>query len=636
MNNSRKSLVSALISACFIGASIVPAQAAAAVQVPAGFTITGAGWGHGLGLSQYGAYGMALDGFKYDQILTHYYQGTTVASQPTPAALKVGIETGQSTIFVRGEDNPLNASAGGALSIVIDGGSLITIPAATDLTFTFVDSTFTMSGTGVTTATGSSAIISWDNSSSLVNLNAGVVAAAALGTAPCSTTSCPHRYKYGTFEIKAKNAINTLQLTNQYLYGLGEMPSSWPAEALKAQAVAARSFALMQSRAGLNASCLCNIGVTDSAQVFVGFSKEYAASGSAWVAAVDATAGAPDSGMVVMSGPAVITGYYSSSTGGMTQPRSQVWGTSPISWLSSVDDHWSQDPRVNNPNASWVASIDQATLVKRLNAAGVPIADVWSMTLVSNYVSGGVSRLDLSDSAGNLTSLTIAPGQPLTPDKLRGVLGIKSTYISKITAGIATIAGSTTVTAKTLTGITKVNWPKTALTPIPYTFTGKITPAQLGATVSLQRKVGASWVTITKATTTATGTWKMVWAAPPPGKNAIRIRATNSKGSVNTGTQSISVAGKIWIAVPKSLKRNAKAVITGSVSPGLAGVKVSVERQVGAGKWQRVRIVRTNSSGVWTFTNSVGSKRTTISYRAKTSDSRLGTISSTTKRVSIK
>jgi hypothetical protein len=128
----------------------------------------------------------------------------------------------------------------------------------------------------------------------------------------------------------------------------------------------------------------------------------------------------------------------------------------------------------------------------------------------------------------------------------------------------------------------------------------------------------------------------MVWAEPPPGKNTIRIRATNSKGSVNTGTQSISVAGKIWIAVPKSLKRNAKAVITGSVSPGLAGVKVSVERQVGAGKWQRVGIVQTNSSGVWTFTNSVGSKRSTISYRAKTSDSRLGTISSATKRVSIK
>src|SRR2546423_9871723 len=42
------------------------------------FFISGHGWGHGLGLSQYGAYGYALHGWKYDRILKHYYTGTTL------------------------------------------------------------------------------------------------------------------------------------------------------------------------------------------------------------------------------------------------------------------------------------------------------------------------------------------------------------------------------------------------------------------------------------------------------------------------------------------------------------------------------------------------------------------------------
>jgi hypothetical protein len=354
------------------------------------------------------------------------------------------------------------------------------------------------------------------------------------------------------------------------------------------------------------------------------------------VAAVDATAGATDSGLVVLSGTTLITGFYSSSTGGKTQPRSEVWGTSPFSWLTSVDDHWSQDPRVNNPYASWVATIDQATLVKKLNAFGVPVADVWSMNLVSNYASGAVSRLDLSDSAGNLTSLTIAPGQPLTPDEFRAALGIRSTYVSKIEAGILTIPGSASATAKKLSGVTKVSWPSYAIMPVATNFSGKVSPAQLGATVSLQQKVGTNWVTITKATTNASGAWAIVWSNPQPGKNTIRIRASNAKGSVNTSTKSFTVAGKLGITSPKSVTRNTSATISGAVTPGYEGVKVSIERRIGSGAWKKAGTTITDAAGNWTFSNSVGSKRATISYRAKTSDSRLGNITSVTKRLSIK
>src|SRR5688572_26552268 len=47
-------------------------------QKPASFLVSGRGWGHGVGLSQWGAYGFARQGATYDQILGHYYQGTTL------------------------------------------------------------------------------------------------------------------------------------------------------------------------------------------------------------------------------------------------------------------------------------------------------------------------------------------------------------------------------------------------------------------------------------------------------------------------------------------------------------------------------------------------------------------------------
>src|SRR5262249_2325151 len=49
---------------------------------PTTLVFTGHGWGHGIGMSQWGAYGYALHGWTYDQILAHYYQGTTIGTAP--------------------------------------------------------------------------------------------------------------------------------------------------------------------------------------------------------------------------------------------------------------------------------------------------------------------------------------------------------------------------------------------------------------------------------------------------------------------------------------------------------------------------------------------------------------------------
>jgi SpoIID/LytB domain protein len=438
--------------------------------------------------------------------------------------------------------------------------------------------------------------------------------------------------------------VNTLRLSDEYLWGLGEVPSSWTDAAMQAQAIAARSYAVrkISTRKG----CYCQIYATTLDQAFVGYSKEIATSGNRWLAAVNATIVDPNTpstndptkasttAYVVRYNGSVISTYYSSSTGGKSQPTSEVWG-SAFPYLVSVDDHWSQDPRVNNSNSAWTDTIDQATLVSKLRAQGLDIPDVWSMTVTGNYPSGGISKLNISDSAGNITALTIAPNQPITPDELRGVLGTKSTYISAIESGIATIAGSTSAKAKKLTSISKVSWPKAVIAPIENKFTGKVSPSQLGVSIKLQNRVGGKWKTISTATTNIKGSWSITWTEPPVGNHDLRIVATNSKGTIKTPTNKVAVAGSISISAPKAAKRKSTFNISGSVSPGFAGVSVILERKIANGAWKKVAKVKTDETGNWVISRSAGTNKLAVSYRAKTSDARLGVLTSKTKTTKV-
>ena len=438
--------------------------------------------------------------------------------------------------------------------------------------------------------------------------------------------------------------VNTLRLSDEYLWGLGEVPSSWTDAAMQAQAIAARSYAVrkISTRKG----CNCQIYATTLDQAFVGYSKEIATSGNRWLAAVNATIVDPNTpstndptkasttAYVVRYNSSVISTYYSSSTGGKSQPTSEVWG-SAFPYLVSVDDHWSQDPRVNNSNSAWTDTIDQATLVSKLRAQGLDIPDVWSMTVTGNYPSGGISKLNISDSAGNITALTIAPNQPITPDELRGVLGTKSTYISALTSGISTVAGSTSATAKALTSVTKVNWPTSSIKPTEFKFTGKISPAQVGVTIKLQSRVGGKWKSISTATTNIKGSWSALWSGPSAGNHDLRIVATNAKGTIKTSTKRVKVAGSITVSAPKSAKRKSTFIVSGSVSPGIEGVAVIVERRIANGAWKRVAKVKTDATGKWFVSRSAGTNKIAVSYRAKTSDARLGVLTSKTKTTKV-
>ena len=528
---------------------------------------------------------------------------------------------------------------------MIDAAAAQVVAVGAVATFTTVGGLTEVSANGIVLGSGTTINITWDNTVTLINVGSGIdvtTASSSLGTSSCAKDNCSRRYKYGTLEISSGLfddsiadlvVVNTLRLSDEYLYGLGEVPSSWAEAALAAQAIAGRSYAVRKT--SNRSGCNCQIYATTLDQAFVGFSKEIGTSGDRWVAAVNSTTVDANTALVVRYNGEIISTYYSSSTGGRSQAVTEVWGAA-LPYLASVDDPWSKDPRVNNGNSNWTDSIDQATLVTNLRNQGIAISDVWSMSVGSSYSSGGVSRLDLSDSAGNVFNLRIAPGQPITPDDLRTVLGLKSTYVSSIQPGLATVPGSAFASVKKLSAVTKVNWPKKTILPSEYVFKGKVSPVQLGTTVKLQRKSKSKWVTIATATTNATGAWVINWTGPPPGKHSLRVTAANTKNTVKTTTKNVSISGKLGLSAPKSVTRNKTVSLSGSVSPGLPGVVVTIESRVGSGKWRKSDTATTDAVGNWSLNTKSGTKKTTISYRVKTSDARLGKIVSSVKKLKVK
>src|SRR3954453_11226451 len=125
------------------------------------------------------------------------------------------------------------------------------------------------------------------------------------------------------------STINDVSL-DDYVRGIAEVPSSWPAEALKAQAIAARSYALNR-KATSSASAPyraagADICATDACQVYAGIAKEQQEGGSGWSAAVAAT-----SNQVIVYNGTPIFAEYSDSNGGRSQAGS-------FPYLKSVSD----------------------------------------------------------------------------------------------------------------------------------------------------------------------------------------------------------------------------------------------------------------------------------------------------------
>ena len=307
-------------------------------ETPLSFTFQGSGYGHGVGMSQIGARGQALDGETSTAIIQYYYKDVTVTPVKddqmlrvnighllTSFSLKTNTKLGQLQLF--NGDLKESAVSAPAQSIF----------AQTSLNFTLLGNTIfpsAVSSNGVveTLQSGKMWTIRWTGTRYMPGVPSVVSA---------KTPTTATNYRYGEIQVKLVNAgvlgyrieaTNTVRLHDEYLWGIGEMPSSWPVEALRAQAIASRSYALNKT-GKVKSSCDCDIYGASQDQAFVGYSKEIEPKyGQLWKAAVVSTSLDGTTGLAILYKGSPIAAYYFSSSGGETASAVDVPVRICISW----------------------------------------------------------------------------------------------------------------------------------------------------------------------------------------------------------------------------------------------------------------------------------------------------------------
>jgi stage II sporulation protein D len=378
-----------------------------AVRIPASFTVVGAGYGHGVGLSQYGAYGMALDGATPTTILQHYYTGAELASTPTGQLVRVQVRTGTTSTSFTSSSGKARVRLNGEVATDVLPGTAITVSASSGRLKVAVGKR-----SWATESAGGGVHVEWQ--STRYWAGSGDVTVKVAG-------ADANAYRWGRMEVKNLggyvNVVDVVQLGDEYLYGLAEVPSSWPANALRAQVVAARSYA-WADLGSVKSSCDCHLYDDTRSQVFRGWDKVAEPFyGARWKSAVDATI-TPSGAQVLTAGGSKVKAYFFSSSGGRTENSEDVW-TAALSYTRSVDDRWSADPDIN-PNWRWTAGVSQSTM---RSVFGLP--DVVSVSVVSRTAGGSAELVRATSSSGSTRSLG---GQ-----SFRSVLGLKGAWISSVT-----------------------------------------------------------------------------------------------------------------------------------------------------------------------------------------------------------
>ena len=429
-NHKRKLLIGSVIFS-FISSSLASSPANA---VPNEWIIVGSGWGHGVGLSQYGALGQALDGRSWQDILSHYYPGSSLSDSPVDKQIIVGLSQDKTAVFVRLDKFTDDAQ----LEMSIDGNPVATIGSGTVIRIESNGNSVVTSGgdDGRAESRGTGKKISFRISagSGLINTNSGTPET----NAGSALSSPGHRYKYGTLNVvyggdnDGRADLYTsisMRLADEYPLGIAEMSSSWPKAALVAQVVASRSYGLGKANSGIRGNCGCHIYNNSTDQVYVGYSKE----SDPWRDAVNSALNGAGQPAVLTFGGKAITAYFASSTGGRTMSTLDAWGGN-VSWSQSVDDNWSLNAR--NPNSRWGVRMSQSAM-----AAALGLSNVQSIDVVERYSSGAARTLVAKDSNGGSLTLSGRTFQARMKLKSTYVIGAVDIALADTLGGIPTQSG---------------------------------------------------------------------------------------------------------------------------------------------------------------------------------------------------
>jgi stage II sporulation protein D len=262
-----------------------------------GWVVRGHGFGHGVGVSQYGAYGYAEHGKGYPFILAHYYTGTTLGQVSGPHVIRVLLDISSGDVGFSGATSACDK----ALDPTRDyqahrDGSRVKL----------------RSSGGKTLA---------DCGRELRAAGDGRISIAGIGTYRGALEVVPTDSDAGSL-----NVVNALAV-EQYVKGVvpNESPPSWPQAELRAQAVESRSFALSVNVGG-NGFDLYD---DTRSQVYEGLASETPSTNEA----VNATRGE-----VVMYGGKVAETYFSACSGGHTESVQDVFFGPPVPYLVGVPD----------------------------------------------------------------------------------------------------------------------------------------------------------------------------------------------------------------------------------------------------------------------------------------------------------
>jgi stage II sporulation protein D len=525
------------LAAAAVSASAQPPQPTS-VPGEALFVISGRGWGHGVGMSQYGAYGMANAGRTYDQILAYYYTGTELGPAPTTDVRVLLAEAAPATTIASTVPYTVLDRAG--VVHKVQAGPLVLRP---KLSLPTVDGPVRVPGPLVVRP-GKKAPLSLDG-----------------------------RAYRGRLEITVKGSF--LQIVNfvkleDYLQGViaGEMPHRWPFEALKAQAVAARSYALASLVKGKPFDLYSDV----RSQVYRGVGGETARTSEA----VRAT-----SGEVVLYGGRVATTYYFSTSGGKTASAADVFGT-PVPYLLSRPDPYGEA----SPHHRWGPELIGARTLQSklaldgrvLDALGVPTASGrlrsltvqtdqgpetvtagllrTSLGLRSTWITVGVLRLDQPRETavfsapvrlGGIARALPAPMLFSSPD---GSSWTEVGALQRETSGLASVVVKPERTLRYRIEVAGAASPAVlvqvaprvllALGAEPMTLSGTVRPRLSGATVAIERREGTAWKRIVRSTVDHAGAFRAKLRLVP-GEYRARIPATG--GYAEGVTAVLDVAG---------------------------------------------------------------------------------------------
>lgn len=339
-------------------------------EAASSYKFSGGGWGHGIGMSQYGAAGYASQGWDHERILSHYYTGTDFGTADTKR-VRVLLGTQSAVSF---------SSAKAACGADLDPRS----------TYRAV-----RSGEGVAVQDSSGSTVA-QCARKMTAKARGKIRVEGHGTYRGKIQARP----YGSSSL---NVINRVAL-EKYLRGVvpNEAIPSWPTEALAAQAVVARSYALATR---LNGDGWDMYDDTRS-QAYKGFDSEL----DSTTAAVKAT-----KGKVVTYKGQVATTYFFSASGGHTASNEDVWGGNPVPYLRGVRDEGDSI----SPHHSWSMTFSSSDLASRLS--GLYSGSFEKIRVTDRAASGHIVRLKVVGSSGS---------QTISGDTLRYKLGLKSTNFS--------------------------------------------------------------------------------------------------------------------------------------------------------------------------------------------------------------